>query len=140
MVDNVLTKLYFSEGGCLMKNAEVEKWLEFNEKRRLTGEKIEDQLATQEHKLSLNEFYTLYFLGQEDDEKLRLQELQQKVGLSQSAMSRLVVRLERPECGAIERTTCNDDKRGVYIHLTDIGEDILKNTLPNISTIISESF
>ncbi|MFD1471778.1 MarR family winged helix-turn-helix transcriptional regulator [Companilactobacillus mishanensis] len=122
-----------------MKNAEVNRWLDFNKKRRLIEDKLDEQLAIQAHKLSLNEFYALYFLGLKDDEKLRLQELQAQVGLSQSAMSRLVVRLERPECGAIERTTCEDDKRGVYIHLTKVGEDVLKSTLPNIEPIIKEN-
>ncbi|MQS53507.1 MarR family winged helix-turn-helix transcriptional regulator [Companilactobacillus mishanensis] len=122
-----------------MKNAQVNRWLDFNKKRRLIEDKLDEQLAIQAHKLSLNEFYALYFLGLKDDEKLRLQELQAQVGLSQSAMSRLVVRLERPECGAIERTTCEDDKRGVYIHLTKVGEDVLKSTLPNIEPIIKEN-
>ncbi len=126
-------------GGFWMKNAEVNRWLDFNKKRRLIEDKLDEQLAIQAHKLSLNEFYALYFLGLKDDEKLRLQELQAQVGLSQSAMSRLVVRLERPECGAIERTTCEDDKRGVYIHLTKVGEDVLKSTLPNIEPIIKEN-
>ena len=54
-----------------------------------------------------------------DDKKLRLQDLQKHVGLSQSAMSRLVTRLESKDFGAIERSICKNDKRGIYIHLTN---------------------
>lgn len=76
---------------------------------------------------TLKDFYVLYFLGQAVDHKLRLSDLQVGVGLSQSAMSRLIQRLEASGCGAIQRTACAQDKRGVYIQLTSIGEAALRD-------------
>jgi DNA-binding MarR family transcriptional regulator len=41
------------------------------------------------------------------------------VHLSQSAASRLVARMERD--GLVERTTCPDDRRAIFIALTEAG-------------------
>ncbi|MPY33749.1 MarR family transcriptional regulator [Streptomyces adustus] len=49
----------------------------------------------------------------------RVQEISERVHLSQSALSRLVARLERD--GLVERTMCPQDRRGVRVGLTAQG-------------------
>lgn len=103
----------------------MENWLVLTRRYR----KIETDLiqCLNDSPYTLKDFYVLYFLGQTADHKLRLSDLQVEVGLSQSAMSRLIQRLEASGCGAIQRTFCAEDKRGVYIQLTSIGEDALRD-------------
>ncbi|WP_125713945.1 MarR family winged helix-turn-helix transcriptional regulator [Companilactobacillus kedongensis] len=119
-------------------NTTIEKWLEFSKKQRMIENNLESGLSKND--LSLNEFYVLYALNLKDDKKLRLQDLQKHVGLSQSAMSRLVTRLESKDFGAIERSICKNDKRGIYIHLTIKGETILADTSKVVTNILKEDF
>ncbi|MFI0720513.1 MarR family winged helix-turn-helix transcriptional regulator [Streptomyces sp. NPDC021224] len=49
----------------------------------------------------------------------RVQELADRVHLSQSALSRLVARLEKE--GLVDRGICSEDRRGVYVAITDSG-------------------
>ncbi|MFF9689532.1 MarR family transcriptional regulator [Streptomyces sp. NPDC014623] len=52
---------------------------------------------------------------------LRVQEIASRVHLGQSALSRLVARLERD--GLVRRAMCSEDRRGVRVELTDTGRD-----------------
>ncbi|MFE9767542.1 MarR family winged helix-turn-helix transcriptional regulator [Streptomyces sp. NPDC005808] len=52
----------------------------------------------------------------------RVQNIADRVHLSQSALSRLIGRLERD--GLVERTLCADDRRGVWVALTAKGHDL----------------
>jgi len=74
------------------------------------------------HGLTLKEFYLLLFLSEAPEKKLKLQKLESMVGLSQSAVSRLVSRFEAKGCGALERKACDDDRRSIYTSMTPIGE------------------
>ncbi|MFD5794288.1 MULTISPECIES: MarR family winged helix-turn-helix transcriptional regulator [Streptomyces] len=49
----------------------------------------------------------------------RVQEIAERVHLSQSALSRLIGRLEKD--GLVERAMCPEDRRGVRVVLTDKG-------------------
>ncbi len=57
-----------------------------------------------------------------------MQNLVGRVHLSQSALSRLIARLEKN--GLVERSTCPTDRRGVYVQLTARGRDLYAETLP----------
>jgi DNA-binding MarR family transcriptional regulator len=50
---------------------------------------------------------------------IRAQELAEAVHLSQSALSRLIDRLEKD--GLVERCLCGEDRRGIYVTLTPAG-------------------
>ncbi|MET9150359.1 MarR family winged helix-turn-helix transcriptional regulator [Streptomyces griseoflavus] len=58
----------------------------------------------------------------------RVQDLAGRVHLSQSALSRLVARLERD--GLAERAMCPEDRRGVYVALTPRGRALHAEALP----------
>lgn len=77
---------------------------------------------TENYELSLKEFYVLLFLSEAPEQKLKLQQLESMVGLSQSAVSRLVSRFEAKGCGALERKSCEADRRSIYTSLTTSGK------------------
>ena len=98
--------------------------------------KVTDQLETllqKQYDLSLKEFYVLHFISRSDNKKLRLQQLQELIGLSQSATSRLVVRMEAKECGVLERMICEDDRRGIYTRITELGEKQYQGALDTVN-------
>jgi DNA-binding MarR family transcriptional regulator len=58
----------------------------------------------------------------------RVQEIAERVHLSQSALSRLVARLEKD--GLVERAMCPEDRRGVRVALTAQGRTLHGDVLP----------
>jgi DNA-binding MarR family transcriptional regulator len=71
------------------------------------------------HGLTMGEFETLDRLISVTCEKRRMQELAADMYLSQSALSRTVARLEKG--GLVSRSLCEDDRRGVFVNVTDQG-------------------
>ena len=69
--------------------------------------------------LGVSEFEVLDRLSESPDQKFRAQELADAVHLSQSALSRLIDRLEKN--GLVERCLCGEDRRGIYVLLSDEG-------------------
>jgi DNA-binding MarR family transcriptional regulator len=67
----------------------------------------------------MSEFETLDRLIAVDCDKRRMQDLAADMYLSQSALSRTVARLEK--MGLVERALCYDDRRGVFVAVTDAG-------------------
>ena len=82
----------------------------------------------QDHfQLGIKEFYLMYYLAQSEHKKIRLSDLVPKVGLSHSALSRLVSRLEQHRGGSlVERQTDANDKRSVDIFLMEKGEQFIR--------------
>ncbi|MEV2213541.1 MarR family transcriptional regulator [Streptomyces sp. NPDC050997] len=58
----------------------------------------------------------------------RVQEISERVHLSQSALSRLIARLEKD--GLVERAMCAEDRRGVRVALTEKGRALHGDVLP----------
>ncbi|MEU6476882.1 MarR family transcriptional regulator [Streptomyces sp. NPDC047017] len=58
----------------------------------------------------------------------RVHDLAGRVHLSQSALSRLIGRLEKD--GLVERSVCARDRRGVWVGLTGKGRDLHTEVLP----------
>jgi DNA-binding MarR family transcriptional regulator len=79
-----------------------------------------DKALEREHGIGLSEFEVLERLATtEDAEGRRMQDLADAVCLSQSALSRLIGRLETE--GFVCRAMCSIDRRGIYAHITDEG-------------------
>lgn len=102
----------------------INKWLAFHSLERKMQDDIERALNKASYVMSFNEFHVLYFLKESEGHKLQVSEISEKIGLSISATSRMLVRFENT-CGVIERHTCADDKRAVEIILTDLGKERL---------------
>ncbi|MDW4905693.1 MarR family transcriptional regulator [Streptomyces sp. ADMS] len=61
-------------------------------------------------------------------EQCRVQDIVGRVHLSQSALSRLIGRLEKD--GLVERSMCVEDRRGVRVALTAKGRELHGRVLP----------
>lgn len=121
------------------KNQLINSWLSLtNIQMKITNE-LENNLQ-QNHQLSLNEFYVLLFLSKAPGKKLKLQQLQSMVGLSQSAISRLVSRFEAKGCGTLKRHICVDDRRAIFTSLTTEGEEMLKEAFVTFYETLANAF
>jgi DNA-binding MarR family transcriptional regulator len=67
----------------------------------------------------------------------RVQELAGRVHLSQSALSRLIARLEKE--GLVHRSMCSEDRRGVRVFLTDAGRARHAEVLPLQRAVLAKS-
>ncbi|GKU76455.1 MarR family winged helix-turn-helix transcriptional regulator [Paenibacillus sp. L3-i20] len=116
----------------------TDSWLELTNLYVSITNELEQALQ-ERHGLSLKEYYLLYFLHETPEKRLRLQQLESMVGLSQSAMSRLVSRFEAKGCGALERYTCEADRRSIFTSLTAIGQAKVEQAHATFSTVLSEA-
>ncbi|MFI9612863.1 MarR family winged helix-turn-helix transcriptional regulator [Streptomyces sp. NPDC052023] len=83
------------------------------------------------HGLGASDFEVLDILvaeAPEEGDHCRVQNLSGKVHLSQSALSRLIGRLEKD--GLVERSVCPEDRRGVWVSLTGKGRALHAEVLP----------
>ncbi|GJF25640.1 MULTISPECIES: MarR family winged helix-turn-helix transcriptional regulator [Streptomyces] len=83
------------------------------------------------HGLGASDFEVLDILvaeAPEEGSQCRVQNLVGRVHLSQSALSRLIARLEKD--GLVERSMCAEDRRGVWVALTRKGRDLHTEVLP----------
>ncbi|WP_241004373.1 MarR family winged helix-turn-helix transcriptional regulator [Conexibacter sp. SYSU D00693] len=88
------------------------------------------------HQLSVTEFEALQRLAENEDDGCRLQQLVDDVHMSQSALSRLVSRLE--ERGLVVRKACEMDRRGTYACLTQEGRDRLRSAEPTQRDVLAQ--
>lgn len=108
----------------ILNNDLITNWLALTHIQMKVANELEVNLQAK-HELSLKEFYLLLFLSEAPEKKLKLQKLESMVGLSQSAVSRLVRRFEAKGCGTLQRQACDQDRRSIYTSLTPIGQDKL---------------
>lgn len=120
------------------KNELLDIWLSLTQIQSNINDELEQALQ-KDYDLSLKEFYALNFISQSENKELRLQQLQEMVGLSQSAISRLVVRMEAKDCGALQRHICEKDRRGIYTGLTEIGENKLQRARETFNEILQSA-
>ncbi|GAA3799238.1 MarR family transcriptional regulator [Streptomyces chiangmaiensis] len=81
--------------------------------------------------LGASDFEVLDILADETPEhgsQCRVQNIARHVHLSQSALSRLIARLEKD--GLVLRSVCEEDRRGVWVALTERGRDLHAQVLP----------
>jgi DNA-binding MarR family transcriptional regulator len=93
-------------------------WHELAGRHARVASALERSLHT-EHDLGITEFEVLERLATSAGNECRMQELGGATHLSQSALSRLVGRLEAD--GLVTRAMCPNDRRGIYAHITDEG-------------------
>src|SRR6266566_2583364 len=97
----------------------VTAWRELSACHAAACAALERELG-ERHGLGISDFEVLERLAESDGRKFRAQDLAEAVHLSQSALSRLVDRLARH--GLVERCGCDEDRRGIYVVLTEAGE------------------
>jgi DNA-binding MarR family transcriptional regulator len=97
-----------------------------------------DRRLTAEHGLTVSDFEVLQqlYAPGPDFPQLRMNELGERVHLSQSAFSRLITRLE--QAGLVERTTCAEDRRSAYTRITAAGAERYLEARPTQRAILRE--
>ncbi|GAA2682405.1 MULTISPECIES: MarR family winged helix-turn-helix transcriptional regulator [Actinoplanes] len=80
-----------------------------------------ERVLGEAHGITLSEYETLDRLTTQKCDKRRMQDLAETMYLSQSALSRTVSRLVKNEL--VERTHCEDDRRGVFVEITETGRE-----------------
>jgi DNA-binding MarR family transcriptional regulator len=95
---------------------------------------LERELGEQ-HGLGVSEFEVLDRLAENEEHKFRVQDLADAVHLSQSALSRLVGRLEAH--GLVQRSLCDLDRRGIYVCLTEAGRQRHAEALPTQRAVLT---
>lgn len=98
--------------------------------------RLERELGEQ-HGLGPSEFEVLDRIVHHD-RSLRIQELCDEVHLSQSALSRVVARLEK--AALVARSVCPDDRRGVSVCITEEGRARHAAALPTQRAVLAEIF
>jgi DNA-binding MarR family transcriptional regulator len=85
-----------------------------------------------QHGLGASDFEVLDVLAagtaEDGSSSFRVQEIAAQVHLSQSALSRLIGRLEKD--GLLTRGMCSEDRRGVQVCLTQKGRDLHTEVRP----------
>jgi DNA-binding MarR family transcriptional regulator len=87
------------------------------------------------HGIGVSEFEALERLATVAHGKCRGVELTEAVHLSQSAASRLVARMERD--GLVERAICPEDRRAIFIALTDAGRQRYHEAKPTQRAVLA---
>ncbi len=109
----------------------VAGWRDLLARHAATSCALDRELGEQ-HDLGMSEFEVLERLIEDaesgNDRLLRVQELAEKVHLSQSALSRLIGRLEK--AGLVSRDMCTLDRRGIYVKLTEDGRKRYEEARP----------
>jgi DNA-binding MarR family transcriptional regulator len=98
-------------------------WRELMASHARVSEALEHALQDR-HKLSLSEYEVLQRLAESPKGQRRMQELAEEIHLSQSALSRLIGRLE--DEGLAKRAICDHDRRGIFACVTDAGRSAQK--------------
>jgi DNA-binding MarR family transcriptional regulator len=113
----------------------VDEWRDLLERHARTTCALEHCLR--DHGLGVSEYEVLERLATGDKDSSRIQELADAVHLSQSALSRVVARLE--DDGLVTRAMCSEDRRGIYACLTDAGRKRYEAALPAHRAVLAES-
>ena len=116
----------------------VDAWRELLARQAATACALDRELG-ERHGLGMSEFEVLERLVEATEgdcsASLRIQELAASVHLSQSALSRLIARLEKG--GLVERSMCAEDRRGVSVCLTPVGRDRYTAARPTHRTVLA---
>jgi DNA-binding MarR family transcriptional regulator len=114
----------------------LERWSQLESQHARVREALEHALQ-REHRLSLTEYEVLRRLADSSEGHRRIQELAEEIHLSQSALSRLVQRLE--DDGYVCRKMCDHDRRGVFACVTEAGRKAQAEAQPTHVSVLSET-
>ena len=114
----------------------VDRWSELESEHARVREALEHALQ-REHRLSLSEYEVLRRLAEAPEGHRRIQELAEEIHLSQSALSRLVQRLE--DDGYVTRAVCDHDRRGVFACVTEAGRKAHSEAHPTQVSVLAET-
>lgn len=120
-----------------LNDAELTAWRIFLNAHATAVGRIEEDLG-REGGLPLVDYDVLIALEHAPDNRLRLRDLNQRVVLTRSGVTRLVDRLET--IGLVRRERCQEDRRAIYAALTDEGRAAIERTWPIYARGIQQHF
>ena len=112
----------------------VESWQDMLDKHARVSCALEH--ALRDHDLGPSEYEVLERLESSECDHLRMQELAERLHLSQSALSRAVARLEAD--GLVKRAMCEQDRRGIFVKLTAAGRTRYEEARPAHHRVLAE--
>jgi DNA-binding MarR family transcriptional regulator len=118
------------------EHALVESWRALADRHARVTCALE-RVLQDEHGLGVSEFEVMERLAAPDKDQHRMQELAESVYLSQSALSRLIGRLESE--GLVTRAICSEDRRGIFACLTDHGRARYEAAKPSQRRVLADS-
>jgi DNA-binding MarR family transcriptional regulator len=122
--------------GTSEDTALVAAWHDLLEAHARTTSSLERRLQ-QDHRLGVSEYEVLERLAVAERQESRMQELADAVCLSQSALSRVVARLEAD--GLVKRGMCPHDRRGIMACLTESGRERYVAARPTHRAVLAET-
>jgi len=114
----------------------LDEWRTLLERHARTTSALERRLQ-QDHALGVSEYEVLERLATSEKDDRRMQELAEAVHLSQSALSRVVARLEAD--GLVTRGMCPSDRRGIIACITDAGRERYEAARPTHREVLAET-
>jgi DNA-binding MarR family transcriptional regulator len=114
----------------------VDEWRTLLERHARTTSALERRLHL-EHGLGVSEYEVLERLATSEKDERRMQELAEAVHLSQSALSRVVARLEAD--GFVTRGMCPSDRRGIMACITESGRECYEAARPTHRAVLAET-
>ncbi len=121
------------------------KWLTEDEQRiwrsfLLGSARLFDRMDADLRRFGINlaEYEILVSLGEVDGQRMRMSELADAVHQSRSRLTHTVARMEKS--GHVVRTTCPDDRRGVWAQLTPAGNELLETAAPTHVAGVQRNF
>ncbi|HEX2315400.1 MAG TPA: MarR family transcriptional regulator [Thermomonospora sp.] len=97
-----------------------------------------DRALQDAHGIGMSEFEALDRMAESGRPKVKMHQLGAEMYLSQSALSRTVARLER--AGLLQRGMCPDDRRAVFVSLTDEGRALHERARTTQRAVLAEHF
>jgi DNA-binding MarR family transcriptional regulator len=118
-------------------NRQTPLWRSFLAAHRQIIEQLADEML-REHQLPLEWFDVLVHLADLPGMRARQKELRDRMLLSESGVSRLLVRMEN--AGMITRSTADDDRRGMEIAVTEAGQAALLAAIESHLELVASLF
>ena len=118
-------------------NHQTPLWQSFLSVHRQIVEQLADEML-REHQLPLEWFDVLVHLADLPGMRAHQKELRDRVLLSESGVSRLLVRMEK--AGVITRSTADDDRRSIEIAVTDAGRAALLAAIESHLQLVASLF
>ncbi|WP_420180072.1 MarR family winged helix-turn-helix transcriptional regulator [Paenarthrobacter sp. TA1.8] len=102
----------------------VEQWRSIQNSYFRTAGAI-DRALEAKFDIGLNEFEILDLVAESEESACRMKALGERTPMTQSAVSKVVDRLEK--AGLVSRETCADDRRSLFLELTEAGRALHAN-------------
>lgn len=115
------------QGEHLLTEAQMRAWRAFLGASTLVSARLNHELD-EAAAISMYEYEILVRLFESEAGRVRMSQLADQVSYSRSRLTHTVGRLER--AGYVLRSSCPNDRRGVYAHLTKAGYEFLAQTAP----------